>query len=99
MTWLPHIAVGPVTVCWHVMSVRLSGREGGRESRVTLAAVPVVSRAEDQVAQEAQSEAHRGQRPEGPGRNSETAGRLLEIKKNLPRLIMCLRSEQNVQRQ
>lgn len=77
----------------------MGGREGGRESRVTLAAVPVVSRAEDQVAQEAQSEAHRGQRPEGSGRNSETAGRLLEIKKNLPRLIMCLRSEQNVQRQ
>ena len=59
----------------------MGGREGGRESGVTLAAVPVVSRAEDQVAQEAQSEAHRGQRPEGSGRNSETAGRLLGKKK------------------
>ena len=48
---------------------------------MTLAAVPVVSRAEDQVAQEAQSEAHRGQWPEGSGRNSETAGRLLGKKK------------------
>lgn len=35
--------------------MRVGGCDGGRESGVTLAAVPVVSRAADQVAQEAQS--------------------------------------------
>lgn len=35
----------------------MGGSDRGRESGVTLAAVPVVSRAVDQVAQEAQSEA------------------------------------------
>lgn len=56
--------MSPVTVCWHVSvyisvskRVRVGGSDRGRESGVTLAAVPVVSRAVDQVAQEAQSEA------------------------------------------
>lgn len=43
------------------MSVRLSEQasESGGCDRVTLAAVPMVSRAADQVAHEAQTEAHR----------------------------------------
>lgn len=56
----------------------MGGCDGGRGSGVTLAAVPVVSRAPDQVAQEARRAKLGRPTASGSVRNSETARRLLE---------------------